>query len=104
MIKVKQMDTWGFEHAVRGMRNPMNSWDKSDSFNYGGSFILGKNDLKLMMKLIKAGQSHRKFLRQIFVSMDITAPLYWWKEFDTYKIKYFRYYTIYTLYETLPSK
>ncbi len=86
MIKVEKIDTWGFEHTVRGMRNPMNSWDKSDSFNYGGSFILGKNDLELMRKLIKAGNSHRKFLRQIFVSMDITAPLYWWKEFDTYKV------------------
>jgi len=90
MIKVEQIDTWGIEHAVRGMRNPMNSWDKSDSFknetDIAYYFRIGSNDLGLMKKLIKAGQSHRKFLRQIFVSMDITAPLYWWKEFDTYKV------------------
>ena len=82
MIKVEKIDIWGWEHAIRGMRNPMNSWDKSDS---KGS-VVGDNDLDLMMRLVKAGPEHRKFLRQIFVSMDITAPLYWWKEFDTYKI------------------
>ena len=98
MIKVENIDVWGFNHAIRGMRNPMNSWDKSDS-RYAnkldiqtiqdmkeGTFILGENDLNLMKKLYKAGTEHRKYLRQIFVSMDITAPLYWWKEFDTYKI------------------
>ena len=90
MIKIETMETWGFEHAIRGMRNPMNSWDKSDSkFNRIDSptgIWLGGNDKQLMQKLYKAGTEHRKYLRQIFVSMDITAPLYWWKEFDTYKI------------------
>ncbi len=107
MIRVEYIKTWGFEHAIRGMRNPMNSWEKSDSivvsegcefcesyyldcndcFNDGGTCMhLGLNDLELMKKLANAGSSHRKFLRQIFISMDITAPLYWWKEFDTYKI------------------
>lgn len=103
MIKVENIDTWGFEHAIRGMRNPLNSWDKSDSgcfifekeppkeyikkIGYTGFFsVVGKNDLELMQKLYKAGSEHRKYLRQIFVSMDITAPLYWWKEFDTYKV------------------
>ena len=91
MIKVEKIDVWGFEHAIRGMRNPMNSWDKSDSyfkFNFDNEleFIVGKNDLDLMKRLYKAGTEHRKYLRQIFVSMDITAPLYWWKEFDTYKV------------------
>lgn len=88
MIKVENIDTWGFNHAIRGMRNPMNSWDKSDSHPdpQTGGFYIGKNDLKLMHKLYKAGTEHRKYLRQIFISVDITAPLYWWKEFDTYKI------------------
>ena len=88
MIKVELTDVWGFEHAVRGMRNPMNSWDRGDS-HYSmdrTKFIIGKDDLKLMQKLYKAGTEHRKFMRQIFISMDITAPLYWWKEFDTYKV------------------
>lgn len=100
MIKVENIDLWGFEHAVRGMRNPMNSWNKSDScytadipedvsiFQYypDWKYKVGKNDLALMHRLFEAGTEHRKYLRQIFVSMDITAPLYWWKEFDTYKI------------------
>lgn len=91
MIKVENMETWGFEHAIRGMRNPMNSWEKSDSgYGWDGEdediFVVGENDLDLMQRLYKAGTEHRKYLRQIFVSMDITAPLYWWKEFDTYKI------------------
>ena len=86
MIKVEHIVTWGFEHAIRGMRNPLNSWDRSDSkFDYD-KMCLGENDLTLMRKLYAAGQPHRKYLRQIFVSMDITAPLYWWKEFDTYKV------------------
>jgi hypothetical protein len=76
--------------AVHGMRNPMNSWDKSDSYEthgeYGDQFFFGENDLALAKKLTQAGPDHRKFLRQIMVSMDITAPLYWWKEFDTYKV------------------
>lgn len=99
MIKVENVDVWGFEHAIRGMRNPMNSWDKSDSVfeDYVPDYEMdtavtvpclkiGKNDLDLMQRLYKAGTEHRKYLRQIFVSMDITAPLYWWKEFDTYKV------------------
>ena len=84
MIKFETNDVWGFEWAFKGMRNPMNSWDKSDS-NWLFQEI-GKNDLALARKLINAGSEHRKFLRQIYVSVDITAPLYWWKEFDTYKI------------------
>ena len=102
MIKVENIDTWGFEHAIRGMRNPLNSWGKSDSYFGCGenkcrrctdycdwreqNYILGENDFGLMRKLFKAGDEHRKYLRQIFVSMDIVAPLYWWKEFDTYKV------------------
>ena len=90
MITVNNISTWGFSHAVRGMRNPMNSWDKSDSTWLNDipnvRFIVGKNDLSLMQKLYKGGSEHRKYLRQIFVSLDITAPLYWWKEFDTYKV------------------
>lgn len=86
MISLKYADIWGFEHAVRGMRNPMNSWDKSDTFVDSDLVLLGKKDKELMKRLIHAGTSHRKFLRQIFVSVDITAPLYWWKEFDTYKV------------------
>lgn len=86
MIKVENIETWGFGHAIRGMRNPLNSWDRSDSkFDYD-KMCLGENDLTLMRKLYVAGHPHRKYLRQIFVAMDITAPLYWWKEFDTYKV------------------
>lgn len=86
MITLKYADIWGFEHAVRGMRNPMSSWDKSDTFVDYDLVLLGKKDKELMKRLVHAGPSHRKFLRQIFVSVDITAPLYWWKEFDTYKV------------------
>lgn len=94
-IKVENIDVWGFEHAIRGMRNPKNSWEKSDSYSEcekegmhcsGGKCFIGQNDLALMKRLYKGGSEHRKYLRQIFVSMDITAPLYWWKEFDTYKV------------------
>ena len=90
-MKFENTEVWGFEHAIRGMRNPMESWDKSDSY-YGNneigleSYVIGENDIKLMKTLIKAGPEHRKFLRQIFISVDITAPFYWWKEFDTYKV------------------
>jgi len=81
------MEVWGFSHAIRGMRNPMNSWAKSDSSpGQDGRFQIGPNDMDLMRRLYRGGTEHRKYLRQIFVSMDITAPLYWWKEFDTYKI------------------
>ena len=90
MIKIENPRTYGWMSAVHGMRNPMNSWDKSDSYEthgeYGDQFFLGENDLALAKKLTQAGPDHRKFLRQIMVSMDITAPLYWWKEFDTYKV------------------
>ena len=87
MVKVENIDVWGFEHAIRGMRNPLNSWAKSDSIkDTPSSYSVGKNDLALMKRLYKAGTEHRKYLRQIFVSMDITAPLYWWKEFDKYQI------------------
>lgn len=87
-MKFEHTEVWGFEHALRGMRNPMNSWDRSDSkINpETGKYIIGENDMKLAKKLIKAGSEHRKFLRQIFVSVDITAPLFFWKEMDTYKI------------------
>lgn len=77
----------GFESAIRGMRNPWNSWDRIDSlYNIYGDYEIGESDLTLMKKLIKAGTDHRKFLRMITIWCDITAPLYWWKEFDTYKI------------------
>lgn len=91
MIKVDHIETWGWEHAIRGMRNPLNSWDKSDTSFYcypeeGKAHSIGENDLSLMKRLFKSGTEHRKYLRMIIVSMDITAPLYWWKEFDTYKV------------------
>lgn len=92
-MKFEKTDVWGFEHAIRGMRNPLESWGKSDTTSdcfYADiktcGVTIGQNDLELMQKLIKAGSEHRKFMRQIMVSVDITAPLYWWKEFDTYKI------------------
>lgn len=88
MLKVENLRTFNWEGALRGMRNPMNSWTKSDStFDENGNIInIGENDLRLMKTLFKAGTEHRKYLRQIFVSMDITAPLYYWKEADTYKV------------------
>lgn len=113
MIKLEKTEVFGWEHAIRGMRNPMNSWDKSDSCYCGdrdctdcpmrggaecagcnlmgeyhlmGDFVVGNNDRLLMKKLSKAGTDHRKFMRMITVYVDITAPLYWWKEFDTYKV------------------
>ena len=86
MIKVERISVMNFENAIRGARNPMNSWGRSDSYYDGDKYILGENDLGLAMRLAKAGSDHRKFLRQIIVSRDITAPLYWWKEFDTYKV------------------
>ena len=85
-MKLKNLGAFNFENAFRGMRNPMNSWDKSDSDFLHGVELLGQNDIKLAQKLIKAGNEHRKFLRQIIVSFDLTAPLYFWKEFDTYKV------------------
>jgi hypothetical protein len=113
MIKIENISVFNFDNALRGARNPLESWDKSDFYNtlgmarertdkdyelvcsavrdgnilkYGNSIIMGKNDLKLIQKLVLAGSDERKFMRQIFISMDITAPLYWYKEFDTYKI------------------
>ena len=87
MLKVERISVMNIDNAIRGARNPLNSWHRSDSaYDEKGSFILGPNDLDLARRLAKAGSDHRKFLRQIFVSMDITAPLYWWKEFDTYKV------------------
>lgn len=105
MIKIENTEIFGWEAAIRGMRNPKNSWDKNDSFFCGdvvcngcpvssdvcanieyGTFVLGPNDLKLTKNLSNAGDDHGKFLRMINVTMDIVAPLYWWKEFDTYKV------------------
>ena len=99
MITFENTEVMNFEGAIRGMRNPLNSWDKSDSFFENDRYnpyleivesfpcvTIGSNDLALAQKLIKAGSDHRKFMRQIFVSVDITAPLYWWKEYDTYKV------------------
>ncbi|MBR5241709.1 MAG: hypothetical protein IKV20_01100 [Clostridia bacterium] len=87
MLKVDRVYVMNMENAIRGARNPMNSWARMDSFyDDKGNFVLGENDLSLATRLAKAGSDHRKFLRQIMVSMDITAPLYWWKEFDTYKV------------------
>lgn len=87
MIKIEHVTTSGWQASLRGMRNPLNSWDKSDSEFFGDSnFKIGPNDLDLMKRLTKAGSDHRKFLRMIIIYMDITAPLYWWKEYDTYKV------------------
>ena len=87
MLKVERTSVMNLEGAIRGARNPMNSWDKSDSYyDEKGAFVLGQVDLDLGHRLAVSGSDHRKFLRQIFVSVDITAPLYWWKEFDTYKV------------------
>ena len=94
-MRFEHTEVWGFEHAIRGARNPMNSWDKSDSKWIDVApldepvelkYVIGPNDMALLQRLIKAGPEHRKFMRQIMVSVDITAPLYWWKEFDTYKV------------------
>lgn len=87
MIKLEKTSVMNFENAIRGARNPLNSWDKMDSFyDENGNFVLGENDLSLARRLCTAGSDHRKFIRQIFVSVDITAPMYWWKEYDTYKV------------------
>ena len=87
MLKVEHVSVMNIENAIRGARNPMNSWDRMDSYyDAQGNYVLGENDLGLAIRLAHAGSDHRKFLRQIFVSVDITAPLYWWKEFDTYKV------------------
>lgn len=87
MIKIENTKVMNLEGAMRGARNPLNSWERSDSYyNENGDYVLGNNDLDLAKRLCKAGSDHRKFIRQILVSVDITAPMYWWKEFDTYKV------------------
>lgn len=87
MIQLERSSVMNLENAMRGARNPLNSWTRSDSYyDEAGNYILGENDLGLAMRLRKAGSDHRKYMRQIFVSVDITAPLYWWKEYDTYKV------------------
>lgn len=94
MIKITNAEVFGWDAAIRGMRNPMNSWDKSDSKHWRETIVghdveyrdVGRNNLTLMKKLVKAGSDHAKFMRMINVTMDVTAPLYWWKEFDTYKV------------------
>ena len=87
MIKLERTSVMNLENAMRGARNPMNSWGRMDSgYDEDGSYRLGPNDLDLAKRLRRAGSDHRKFIRQIFVSVDITAPLYWWKEYDTYKV------------------
>ena len=87
MIKFERTSVMNFENAMRGARNPMNSWARMDSsYDEDGNFVFGPNDIDLAKRLRMAGSDHRKFIRQIFVSVDITAPLYWWKEYDTYKV------------------
>lgn len=86
MIKFEHIEVFGVKLAIRGMRNPLASWDRSDSREEAGRFVIGAADLELARKLYRAGAEHRKYMRQIMVSMDITAPLYWWKEYDTYKV------------------
>lgn len=88
MIKIENVEVLGWEHAIRGMRNPLNSWDKSDShYEWGGDdYNVGSNDLDLMKRLAAAGSDHSKYRRMITVYADILAPLYWWKEYDTYKV------------------
>ncbi len=87
MISIERVSVMNIENAIRGARNPLSSWQRSDSyFDENGSFVLGENDLSLAQRLCVSGSDHRKFIRQIFVSADITAPLYWWKEYDTYKV------------------
>lgn len=94
MIKIEHVETFGWETAVRGMRNPMNSWEKSDSLSYEDDegatidylYNVGRKDKELMTTLVKAGTDHSKFMRMLGIAMDVVAPLYWWKEFDTYKV------------------
>lgn len=87
MITLERTSVMNLENAIRGARNPMNSWDRMDSYyDENGQYVLGEQDLSLARRLCQAGSDHRKFIRQIFVSVDITAPLYWWKEYDTYKV------------------
>ncbi|MCI5604703.1 MAG: hypothetical protein MR413_03515 [Clostridia bacterium] len=85
-MKFENTEVYGFRRALHGMRNPLESWKRNDTVEENGNVIIGENDLDLAKRLINAGSEHRKFMRQIFVSVDITGPLYWWKEFDTYKV------------------
>lgn len=85
-MKFEHTQVYNFDGALRGMRNPLNSWDRSDSRWNDGAFVIGPKDMELCRRLIEGGTEHRKFLRQIFVCVDITAPLYWWSEYDTYKV------------------
>ena len=87
MIKLERTSVMNLENAMRGARNPLNSWARSDSaYDDDGNYVLGENDLSLARRLAVSGSDHRKYLRMIFVSVDVTAPLYWWKEYDTYKV------------------
>jgi hypothetical protein len=87
MLKIEKTEVLGWEAALRGMRNPKNSWDRSDSYKISeAEYVIGDNDHELMMNLAKGGSVHAKYRRMIIVTVDITAPLYWWKEFDTYKV------------------
>lgn len=86
MISVENIEVYGWGAAIRGMRNPMNSWSKSDSFMDDYEYFIGNDDLDLMKRLIRSGTEHRKFLRMVHVQMDVVGPLYWWKEYDTYKV------------------
>lgn len=87
MIKIERTSVMNFDNAMRGARNPMNSWGRYDSsFDENGNFVFGENDLSLAKRLCRAGTDHRKFVRMIMVSVDVTAPMYWWKEYDTYKV------------------
>ena len=87
MLTIQNTSVMNFENAIRGARNPMNSWKRMDStVAEDGSFIVGPNDLDLAKRLARAGSDHRKYLRMVFVCVDVTAPLYWWKEYDTYKV------------------
>ena len=82
-MKFENTEVYGFKRALKGMRNPLESWHKNDTVEENGKVVIGENDLDLAQRLIKSGSEHRKFMRQIFVSVDITGPLYWWKEFET---------------------
>ena len=86
MIKIENVDVYGWDAAIRGVRNPMNSWGRMDTCYNNGEFEIGENDYKLLKNLTIAGPEHRKWNRMVTVTMDITAPLYWWKEYDTYKV------------------
>ena len=85
-MKFENTEVYGIRRALHGMRNPLESWARNDTVDTPGGTVIGENDLSLCQRLIRSGSEHRKFMRQIIVSVDITAPIYWWKEFDTYKV------------------